>query len=235
VRSIESIRGERRFPGGIALTGTVTAATEPITFLRIPREPAGVEPAGHVEVPAESVRMPAIWVRPDPVVFDRVAREPLSRLDARLSLGHALRMYSGLYCDISPMEVVEAYGPSRTESRRVPSVFLLGPDGAQGDALLAAVPRMLSDALEILRSCECRHGCPDCVGCHEVFLHASAVPERLRGRRRPRGTVRTGDRVRFDRVPDKRCAALMLGGLLQPRPDRAAPRTGTPNRRASQG
>jgi hypothetical protein len=223
VRAVSAIAGSRSLPGGSVRHGIVAVDPPPVTFLRMPFEPGRRRgDARRIEVPRDSSEMTAVWLEPEPALVDRVREDGHSVLDACLGLGHILRLYSALYVTIPPDDLFAGYVRGEGFAITPRAVFLLGRmrtwfGSGRGWAktVLRRAPEILRDGLEILESCECRKGCPSCVGYHEI-------PRVRSGRTPPSEPVLVGH------APAKGAAQALLRGILE---NRAAVRGEAPGRK----
>lgn len=195
VVSIARVDAVTRFEGASVSRGAVCLASRIVA----PRIPSEGPP-----------RIDAWWVSPTREVVARTLRAGVALREASRGLGHALRCVAGFYGRSTEPDLWEAYPLAGHGAVESPAVFLLVADADDADALLAAAPRMLRDAIELLDGCSCAKGCGSCTGRHPRLgreLHGGGPFE---------------EPGRGFTTPDRHEAVRLGRALLDPAPTRAS-------------
>jgi DEAD/DEAH box helicase domain-containing protein len=160
----------REVNGARAVYGDVRVNTQVVGFKKVRFYTMENVGAGNLSMPEREMHTTAFWLH-FPTEF--LARFPdLSRTEKQnglSGLANGLRTVASLLlmCDPRDLGIAFAEDISKGTQTFEPDLFLFDtyPGGiGQSQPLFKLTPKLLTGALDLLRSCSCDAGCPSCVG-----------------------------------------------------------------------
>ncbi|MBN2184990.1 MAG: DEAD/DEAH box helicase [Candidatus Krumholzibacteriota bacterium] len=164
---------------------------------------------GKCDLPPQVLETAGLWLQPPPEVMALVRKWGRVPSEGLLGLSNVLREVAPLFIMCDPMDIGTTVNSRSTGS---PAVYLYDKyPGGLGFALKAydLIEEILQAAHELIDTCECRRGCPSCVG-SPIPPFTQLDPD-------------TGGR---GMIPDREAALVILHYLLEAEPYQPLPLEG---------
>jgi len=170
VRDIASFGGADLSRGASALHGEVRVKSQVVGFKKIKLYTLENVGAGQLSLPEQEMHTTAFWLR-FPAEFLRTFPQ-LSAAEIQNSLvaaGNLMKTIAALLlmCDARDISLSLTDDTAKASGIWEPDLFLYDnyPGGiGHSQPLFTARERLLKGALDLVRSCPCKAGCPSCVG-----------------------------------------------------------------------
>ncbi len=156
--------------GAMAAHGDVRVNTQVVGFKKVRFYTLENVGAGNLSMPEQELHTTAFWLHFPAIFMARLTSlNSTEKLNGLSGLANVLRTVASLLLMCDPRDLgIAIAGDISNEARSFePDLFLFDkyPGGiGQSQPLFALTNKLLTGALEVLRSCACDGGCPACVG-----------------------------------------------------------------------
>jgi len=182
-------------------TGDVRVITNWLMFKKVKfqtRESIGFE---GVDLPTYTLETTALWLIPPKSAVDKCVQYQKVPAEGMEGIANLIRDVMPMYVLCDPTDVGSLVDSSNLD---IPALFVYDKyDGGIGFAEKAftLVEELMQAMLKIVQECECKSGCPSCVG--------STITA---------GITTEGEAAARERLPDKEAALIILHDLLELEP-----------------
>jgi DEAD/DEAH box helicase domain-containing protein len=156
--------------GARAAHGDVRVNTQVVGFKKIKFYTQENVGAGNLSMPEQEMHTTSFWLHfPDSFLAGFTNMTPAEKQSGLTGLANVLRTIGSLLlmCDARDLGIALTEDISQGTRSYEPDLFLYDnyPGGiGQSAPLFKLTPKLLTGAMDVLRSCPCESGCPACVG-----------------------------------------------------------------------